>query len=178
MVNDSSPQRCSELSAQPPSGASRRPGTAEMPEYIDRLIRSEPFAVLCTQGDGQPYGSVVALAPDPDLRSLVFATSVDTHKYRLLTQCTRVAIVIDSRPSRADDILQGEALTVTGVAEQVERGVEHDRLSGLLASRHPRLTQFVAEPGTALFRVWIGACTSVNRFQSVIHWSSTPGTTP
>jgi len=34
---------------------------------ITRLIESQPFAVLCTQGQGQPYGSLVAYAVTEDL---------------------------------------------------------------------------------------------------------------
>ena len=29
-------------------------------ERIRRLLDGQPFAVLCTQGGGQPYGSVIA----------------------------------------------------------------------------------------------------------------------
>jgi len=47
---------------------------------IRRLVDSQPFAVLCTQGQGQPYGSLVAYAPTEDLANAVFATSKATRK--------------------------------------------------------------------------------------------------
>ena len=68
-----------------------------MAECIRALVAEEPFAVLCTQGEGQPYGSVVAFAFDHDLKSFVFATPRATRKFRLLSQCDRVALVVDNR---------------------------------------------------------------------------------
>ncbi|TFG70029.1 MAG: pyridoxamine 5'-phosphate oxidase family protein [Anaerolineales bacterium] len=61
---------------------------------IQTLLASEPFAVLCTQGDGQPYGSVVAFAYDDLMTTFIFATPIETRKYRLLRECDRVALVV------------------------------------------------------------------------------------
>ena len=75
-------------------------------ERIRELVQGEPFAVLCTQGGGQPYGSVVAFAFSQDLKSFVFATSTATRKYRLLTECDRVALVVDNRGEYPGDLMQ------------------------------------------------------------------------
>ena len=66
-------------------------------ESIQSLVHTEPFAVLCTQAGGQPYGSLVAFAFTSDLRAFVFATPVATRKYRLLSECDRVALLVDNR---------------------------------------------------------------------------------
>ena len=39
---------------------------AKLVDGIRNLVTSQPFAVLCTQGSGQPYGSVVAFATSQD----------------------------------------------------------------------------------------------------------------
>ena len=39
----------------------------EAVETIRQSVREEPFVVLCTQGGGQPYGSLVAFAFSHDL---------------------------------------------------------------------------------------------------------------
>ena len=78
-------------------------------ERIRGLMAAQPFAVLCTQGGGQPYGSVIAYAFDPDLRSFVFGTPVATRKYRLLGQCEHL-------------VLQG---TLLQRGEPVEQGGDH-----------------------------------------------------
>ena len=52
-------------------------------ESIQALVHHEPFAVLCTQAGGQPYGSLVGFAFSVDLKHFVFATPMATRKYRL-----------------------------------------------------------------------------------------------
>jgi len=139
-------------------------------ECIRALVAEEAFAVLCTQGDGQPYGSVVAYAFDPELRSFVFATPRATRKYRLLSQCEQVALVVDNRGRYPGDLMKVEAVTMTGRAEQLELGPEFEARAGLLTKRHPYLKSFVASPSTALFRVDAVRFLHVTRFQEVHQW--------
>ena len=139
-------------------------------ECIQRLVEAEPFAVLCTQGGGQPYGSVVAFAFSQDLKTFVFATSVATRKYRLLSDCDRVALVIDNRGRFPDDLMRVSAATVTGRARQLEPGPEHEQWSGVLTQRHPYLKSFVDAASTALFCVDTVRFLHVTRFQEVRQW--------
>ncbi|MGD8516411.1 MAG: pyridoxamine 5'-phosphate oxidase family protein [Anaerolineae bacterium] len=147
--------------------ASQDPATLEC---IQALIREEPFAVLCTQGGGQPYGSVVAFAFDPDMGSFVFATPVATRKFRLLSECDRVALVVDNRGKYPEDMMRVGAVTVTGQAEQLESGPKFEAGAMLLTSRHPHLARFVQAPSTALFRVRVFRYLYVTRFQEVRQW--------
>jgi uncharacterized protein YhbP (UPF0306 family) len=139
-------------------------------ECIHRLVEEEPFAVLCTQGGGQPYGSVVAFAFSQDLRSFVFATPLATRKYRLLSQCDRVALVVDNRARFPDDLMKVGAVTVTGRAQRLELDPDYARWAGLLTERHPYLKSFVDAPSTALFRVDVVRFLHVTRFQEVRQW--------
>jgi nitroimidazol reductase NimA-like FMN-containing flavoprotein (pyridoxamine 5'-phosphate oxidase superfamily) len=143
------------------------------PEFSDPirvLIDGQLFAVLCTQGEGQPYGSVVAYAVSSDLKSVVFATPVDTRKYRLLCACDRVALVIDSHPALPDQIMGAEAVIATGRAVQVSPGTAFDHLVAMLTSRHPKLAAFVADPSSALFRIEVDEYAYVAHFQEVHRW--------
>jgi uncharacterized protein YhbP (UPF0306 family) len=137
---------------------------------IRTLVLEEPFAVLCTQGEGQPYGSVVAFAFDQNLRSFVFATPIATRKYRLLSTCDRVALVVDNRGRYPGEFMRVGAVTITGKAHQVEQGPDFDRWAQLLVSRHPYLHSFVQSPSTALFRVDTVRFLHVTRFQEVRQW--------
>ena len=139
-------------------------------EQIRALVAEEPFAVLCTQGDGQPYGSVVAFAFARDLRSFVFATPKATRKFRLLSDCDRVALVVDNRGKFPGDLMKVGAVTITGRAQQVEPGPTFDRWAQLLTARHPYLQSFVQSPSTALFRVKAVRFLHVTRFQEVRQW--------
>jgi len=148
---------------------------ASLSERIGRLISAQPYAVLCTQGGGQPYGSLVAFAFTPDLQSFMFATPVSTRKYRLLAQCDRVAIVVDSRAGQANDLIRVEAITATGRAVRLEGGPELDQAQARLSGRHPHLTAFFQDPTTALFRVDVARYLHVSRFQETTEWILAPG---
>jgi uncharacterized protein YhbP (UPF0306 family) len=137
---------------------------------IQDLVAEEPFAVLCTQGEGQPYGSVVAFAFDKDLDAFVFATPKATRKFRLLSACDRVALVVDNRGKYPGDLMKVGAVTITGRAQELVPGPESEDWAGLLTARHPYLRSFVESPSTALFRVDAVRFLHVTRFQEVRQW--------
>ena len=149
----------------------REPTTAQR---IRALLEEQPFAVLCTQGGGQPYGSVIAYAVGPELRSVTFATPKATRKYHLLSECGSVALVIDSRCTFPEDMMKVEAITATGRAVQLDPGPEFDRWAGLLIQRHPQLRSFVYAPSSALFRIDVHRYLHVSRFQEVHQWIPEP----
>jgi hypothetical protein len=139
-------------------------------DRIRRLIDSQSYAVLCTQGQSQPYGSLVAFAASDDLKNIIFSTPIATRKYRLLSECENVALVVDSRSASAHDLMQIEAVTATGLARIVERGPDFDRWSNLLIGRHPHLASFVRDESSALVRVEIACYFHVGSFQKVRQW--------
>ncbi len=139
-------------------------------DRIRQLVTEQDYAVLCTQGHSQPYGSLVAFAASDDLSTLVFSTPVTTRKYRLLTECDHVAMLIDSRSVCPDEMMDIEAVTGTGHAEIVKTGPEFDRWAGLLISRHPHLAAFVNAESSALVRVEVIRYFYVRRFQEVRQW--------
>ena len=155
------------------SDLSESPGTMATPavrERIRQLIDKQPYAVLCVQGSGQPYGALVAFAFSEDMQHAVFVTPIATRKYRLLRECDHVALVIDNRPDRLDELMEIEAVTVTGQSQMIERGDEFEHWSGLLIARHPYLKSFVNASTCALFRVDVVRFLHVGRFQEVNQW--------
>jgi nitroimidazol reductase NimA-like FMN-containing flavoprotein (pyridoxamine 5'-phosphate oxidase superfamily) len=140
-------------------------------QKIRNLVFEQPVAVLCTQGEGQPYGSLVFFAFSNDLEFMVFATPKATRKYSLLKECDQVAVVLDSRLKSPENMMKVEAITVTGRAAEVDRGPEFDRCADLLVGRHPYLKSFVAAPSTALFRIDVVRYIHVSRFQEVRQWT-------
>ena len=149
-------------------------GTPAVRDRIQQLADQQPYAVLCVQGEGQPYGALVAFAFSEDLQHAAFVTPVATRKYRLLSECDHVALVIDNRPNKADELMEIEAVTVTGRSQMIERGPEFDKWAGLLVTRHPYLKTFVKAATCALFRVDVVRFLHVARFQEVNQWI--PGT--
>ena len=153
------------------SGATANPAVRER---IRQLADRQPYAVLCVQGEGQPYGALVAFAFSEDLRHAVFVTPIATRKYRLLSECDHVALVIDDRANKADKLMEIEAVTVTGRSQLIERGGEFDQWAELLVTRHPYLNSFVKAPTCALFRVDVVRFLHVARFQEVSQWIPDP----
>ena len=139
-------------------------------DCIQRLVDEQPYAVLCVQGGGQPYGALVAFAFSEDLRHTVFATPIETRKYRLLSQCDHVALVIDNRPNKAEELMEIEAVTATGRSHLIKQGSEFDQWAALLVERHPYLKSFVKAATCALFRVDVVRFLHVVRFQEVRQW--------
>lgn len=137
---------------------------------IRNLVNNQPYAVLCVQGEGQPYGALVAFAFSKDLHRVVFVTPVATRKFRLLSECDRVSLVIDNRPDHAKDLMNIEAVTATGRSTLLKRGADFDGWAELLIARHPYLKSFVKAESCALFLVDIVRYFHVTRFQEVTQW--------
>jgi len=142
-------------------------------ERIRRLIDEQPYAVLCVQGGGQPYGALVAVAFSADLRHAVFSTPIETRKYQLLSECSHVALVIDDRSKKSDKLMEIEAVTATGNAHRIERGEDFDHWADLLIARHPYLKSFSRAATCALFRIDVIRFLHVVRFQEVSQWIPT-----
>lgn len=141
-----------------------------LPFRIRRLVNSQPFAVLCTHGDQQPYGSVVAFSMTEDLAAAVFATPITTRKFQLLSQSDRVALLIDNRCQHPDNMMHVEAVTATGQAKRVKEE-NHAYWTQLLTTRHEYLSGFVQSPTVALFCIEIARYFHVVRFQEVRQWT-------
>ena len=139
-------------------------------QAIKRLLDGQLYGVLCTQGQGQPYGALVAYAMTPDLDSAVFATQKGTRKYRLLSACDQVALVIDNRSAFPGQLMDVEAVTATGRAHKMATGPEFERWSRLLTDRHPHLDTFVRSVSCSLFRIDMVRYFHVTRFQEVRQW--------
>ncbi len=150
----------------------RGPGR-DLDGIIRRLLDEQLYGVLCTQGQGQPYGSLVAYAVTRDLESAVFATPKGTRKYRLLSECANVALVVDNRSAVPDRLMDVEAVTATGRAHELARGPEFERWSRVLTDRHPYLDTFVRSVSCGLFRIDIVRYLHVTRFQEVRQWVPT-----
>ncbi|NLE77855.1 MAG: pyridoxamine 5'-phosphate oxidase family protein [Chloroflexi bacterium] len=153
-----------------PSTVQRAPADFALAAQIHRLVHSQPFAVLCTQGQGQPYGSLVCYALSEDLTTAVFATPSDSRKYRLLSRSPQAALVVDDRSQHPGDLMAISALTATGRTTQLAPGPAYNVWARLLLAHHPYLEALLAAPSSALFRLDVLQMVFVSRFQQVQIW--------
>jgi nitroimidazol reductase NimA-like FMN-containing flavoprotein (pyridoxamine 5'-phosphate oxidase superfamily) len=138
-------------------------------EILLELCSSQKLGVLGTHQAGQPYGSLVAFAVPPDLKSLVFATTRTTRKFANLQSDPRVSMVLDNRSNRVADFRKAVAATVLGRAKEV-RGKERKRLAEMYLAKHPHLKEFVNSPTCALVKMRVEVYYLVSRFQNVFEW--------
>ena len=141
--------------------------SSHLKKMLKELFSSQPLAVLATQGDGQPYTSLVAFAATEDLGHLLFATTRSTRKYANLSGESRVAMLVDNRSNQDADFHKAMAVTATGTAEEVSEQ-ERDHLVRLYLSKHPHLEEFVTSPTCALLKVRVRTYYTVSRFQNVM----------
>mgnify|MGYP001270421299 CR=1 FL=1 len=138
-------------------------------EKIKNLLEKQPLAVLATQGDGQPYTSLMAYAFTEDLRFLVFATAMSTRKHRNIIGESRVALLVDDRSNNEEDFQNAAALTIVGEASEVNPD-ERDLYCGLYLRRHPALKTFLASPSTVFFKIDVHNYLLVSRFEDVVEY--------
>jgi heme iron utilization protein len=139
-------------------------------DRIRKLLVSQRFAILCTQGMEQPYASIVGFAASHDLKYIYFSTPKTTRKYRLLTRCSKVAIQADNRSHFPEKFMSVESVTATGKAGEIKGMKESLAVADILQKRHPYLKSFFHSPTCALIRVRVLRYLHVSRFQEVGQW--------
>ncbi len=140
---------------------------SELCSTLSELFSQQKLAVLATQGQGGPYGNLVAFRASLDLRSLIFATPRATRKFSNMIECPMVAFVIDNRSNNVDDFFKAVAVTAIGRTSEL-RSHDRERFLELYAMKHPDLREFASDPGCALIRIDVEKYTCVFRFQNVL----------
>lgn len=138
---------------------------------IRELISAELFAVLATQGEGQPYTSIISFASNSDLTNIVFSTSRETRKFNLLLKSPKVSIMVDDRSSSPPIINQIRAVTITGTSRIIKDKNEKKSWASILTNKHPYLEGFLDAPSTAVVVVDVYRYFYVRRFQEVFEWN-------
>ena len=90
-----------------PTAGEAGDGSEDVRRAVQELLYSQRLAVLATHAGGQPYTSLVAVAPTPDLTLLLLATTRATRKFANIMADLRVALLIDSRSSVSTARWQG-----------------------------------------------------------------------
>ena len=136
---------------------------------VNNLFASQPFGVLATQQDGQPYVTLVAFAPTDDMQHLLFVTKRATTKFVHIKDNPHVAILIDNRSNHPHDFSQAVVVTVLGMVIEVSTDLKEDLLQHYLA-KHLYLEDFARKPSSALMELAIEKFILVTRFQHVVEW--------
>jgi uncharacterized pyridoxamine 5'-phosphate oxidase family protein len=121
-------------------------------DYIEDVLKLNKFAVLATEGNGQPHTSLIAITPFESFRQLIFATYRNTLKYRNLVNNSKVAILIESREANMKGLPKRIVLTIIGNTEEI--GIEENKAAyQAYLKRHPELESLMLASDCVLIRV-------------------------
>ena len=135
-------------------------------EYIENVLKRNRFAVLATEGDGQPHVSLIAITPFASYHQLIFATYRNTLKYRNLSQNSRVALFIENENVNIPGPTDKVALTIIGQTREISIS---DREAAFQAHLrwHPELEIFMHSSDCALIMVLAHSYQIVNGIDDI-----------
>ncbi len=135
--------------------------TINIKTHIVDMLQASRFAVLATEGNGQPHASLIAITPTEGFRSLIFATYRNTRKYLNLANNSQVAVLMEGENINRSALQEGFVLTAFGSAHEISLA-GHDVAQRAHLDRHPDIEAFVRSKECALIQVKVEAYQVVN----------------
>jgi heme iron utilization protein len=120
--------------------------------YIEAVLKTSGFAVLATEGNGQPHASLIAITPFENFRQIIFATYRNTLKYRNLSDNNKVAVLIEGEYFNKKGLKESVVLTIIGHTEDIRIAGNEAAYKAHL-KRHPKMDSFMRSPDCALIRI-------------------------
>jgi hypothetical protein len=121
-------------------------------DYIEGILKTSGFAVLATEGNGQPHTSLIAITPFRNFRQLIFVTYRNTCKYRNLSHNNKVAVLIESGVVNLKGLEESVVLTIIGHTEEISIA-ENEAAYQAHLKRHPEMKSFMLSSDCALILV-------------------------
>jgi pyridoxine/pyridoxamine 5'-phosphate oxidase len=120
--------------------------------YIEGALQTSRFAVLATEGNGQPHTSLIAITPFGSFRKLIFATHRNTLKYRNLAHNSKVAVLIEGGYINMKGLKECVVLTIIGHTEEISIE-ENEAAYQAHLKRHPEIESFMLSSDCAIILV-------------------------
>ncbi|MBE0473549.1 pyridoxamine 5'-phosphate oxidase family protein [Rhodoferax sp.] len=137
---------------------------------VQQLLDATGFAILATEGAGQPHASLIAITPFQGWRQLLFATYRDTLKYRNLQHNPKVSVLADGCKASRGGEREGFVVTAVGQAHDISADQHAAALQAHL-KRHPDLAVFLQSPDCVLVAVAVQAYQVVRSIDDVTWWT-------
>jgi nitroimidazol reductase NimA-like FMN-containing flavoprotein (pyridoxamine 5'-phosphate oxidase superfamily) len=139
-------------------------------KYIENIFKISRFAVLATEGDGQPHASLIGITPTEGYRKLIFATYRNTRKYTNLTHNGKVAVLVESIDINRSGLQESFVLTAFGHVEEIETKEKNIVFNAHL-ERHPELLSFMQSKDCSLVRIKVDTYQVVRGIDDVEWWT-------
>jgi uncharacterized pyridoxamine 5'-phosphate oxidase family protein len=121
-------------------------------ENIEGILRTIGFAVLATEGNGQPHASLIAITPLGSCKQLVFATYRNTLKYRNIENNSKVAVLFVSEGLNKEDLRGSIVLTISGYIKEIG-SADNEAAYQVHLTRHPEMESFMLSSDCVLIQV-------------------------
>lgn len=141
----------------------------EIETYVQEVLQSCTFAVLATEGQGQPHACLVAITPSDNFKELIFATYRSTRKYNNLTKNENVAVLFENRSGKSPKQHDITVLTAFGNAEELKND-EFELAFESHVFKHPEQLTFLSSKDCAIFRIKVAAYQLVLGIDDVNWW--------
>ncbi len=139
-------------------------------KYIEDIFKISRFAVLATEGDGQPHASLIGITTVDGYRKLIFATYRNTRKYQNLSHNGKVAVLVESMDINQWGLQESFVLTAFGHVE--EMGIEDENFAFIAhLERHPELLSFMQSQDCTLVSIKVDSYQVVRGIDDVEWWS-------
>lgn len=138
--------------------------------YIEDIFKISRFAVLATEGEGQPHASLIAVTPMEAYRKLIFATYRNTRKYQNITQNGKVAVLVEGIDINSSGQNASFVLTAFGQVEDI-KPEEKNRVFEAHLERHPGLLSFLQSEDCSLVRIKVDTYQVVRGIDDVEWWT-------
>jgi nitroimidazol reductase NimA-like FMN-containing flavoprotein (pyridoxamine 5'-phosphate oxidase superfamily) len=139
-------------------------------KYIEDIFKISRFAVLATEGDGQPHASLIAITPTSGYRKLIFATYRNTRKYHNLAQNGKVAVLVESLDINRSGLQESLVLTAFGHVEEIDNE-EMNSVCKAHLERHPDLLSFMQSEDCSLVLIKVDSYQVVRGIDDVEWWT-------
>jgi hypothetical protein len=111
--------------------------TAEQKQKLADLFAKEHVAVLITQGEQWPTGTMQAFAETPELE-IIFIVGATAEKYQNLLKHPNATVMVDTRDIGNVATFDIARASIQGVASEVARnGAEWERLKEIFLKKNP-----------------------------------------
>ena len=143
------------------------------PREILQLLLQHDTGVLATYSGESPYTSLMSIDFLSEDDCIVFPTLHDTHKYTNMRRDSHVSLLLDNRSKSGKRFDELYALTIVGMAREVEVAV-YPIYKEKFLKRHPHLAEFLSNPQTALIQVTPIRAILVEEFQKIREFEFPP----
>jgi heme iron utilization protein len=143
---------------------------AAVKKYIEEIFETSRFAVLATEGDGQPHASYIAITPMHGYQELIFATYRNTQKHLNLTRNGKVALLVESGKYSNKAQQNSFVLTALGHMKEIDAS-EKEIVFNTHLEWHPDLLTFMQAEDCTIVRIKVDLYQVVRGIDDVEWWS-------